>query len=426
MASPTKYTSFDALGFNPAPSRVMHIDLNSCFASVEQQANPFLRGKPIGVVAYSGPNGVILAPSVEAKMFGVSTGMRLKDARVLCPTILPIACDPNKYRTVHVALRKILNRYTNEFYPKSIDEFVLNLDGYPVLQIKTMHEVGLEIKQRIKMEVGDWLTVSVGLAPNRFLAKTASNLRKPDGLDEINQSNFAQVFARLELTDLSGIKRANAARLASVGVYTVTDFYSASIARLKAAFNSIAGYYWYLRLHGFEVDDFEFGRRTYGNSYSLPKPLASIQELAPVLTKLVEKTTHRMRRAGLAAQGVHLAVSYRNGQFWHKGEKSKETLVTTPEVYRRALLLLTKSPHNSPVRNLAVSCFDLRSVDSTQLALFSDKLREHKVTQSVDALNERWGEYVVTSARMIDTAKFVPDRIAFGNVKELEEFVKVS
>lgn len=426
MASPTKYTSFGALEFNPAPSRIMHIDLNSCFASVEQQANPFLRGKPIGVVAYPGPNGVILAPSVEAKMFGVSTGMRLKDAKVLCPGILPIACDPNKYRSIHIALRKILKAYTNEFYPKSIDEFVLNLAGYPVLATKTMQEVGLEIKTRIRQEVGEWLTVSVGIAPNRFLAKTASNLRKPDGLDEINKSNFWEVYSGLGLTDLTGIKRANAGRLASVGVRSVIDFYLASIPRLKAAFSSIAGYYWYLRLHGFEVDDFELGRRTYGNSYSLPKPLSTPAELAPILTKLVEKTTHRMRRAHLAAGGVHLAISYRSGGFWHKGEKAKEVLFATNDVYKRAFLLLTKSPYHSPVRNLAVSCFDLQGTRSTQLALFSDKLRQQIVTRSVDALNERWGEYVVTSARMLGTNKFVPDRIAFGNVKEVEEFVRVS
>jgi len=309
------------LAFNPSPSTIMHIDLNSCFATIEQQANPHLRGKPIAVAAYTTPFGCILAPSIEAKSYGIQTGMRVKDGKALCPKLIVLPPDPWKYRNVHLALRKILKDYTNDLNPKSIDEFVLNMKDYllllreppcKVVAQSSMHRIALEIKQRIKREIGEWLTVSVGIAPNRFLAKLASQLKKPDGLEEINKDNFLNHYLKLKLTDLPYIKARNAIRLNSVGIFSVLDFYQSPIWKLKAAFKSILGYYWYVRLHGYELDDVVFGRRSYGNSYAFPKPLITPEQIAPILTKLVEKMGFRLRRAGYKARGVHLAVTFRD------------------------------------------------------------------------------------------------------------------
>src|SRR3989344_6324306 len=305
------------LPFNPKPSTLMHIDLNSCFATIEQQANPKLRGKPIAVAAYTTPSGCILAPSVEAKRFGIKTGMRVKEGKLLCPELIVLSSDPAKYRDVHLKLRQLISSYTNNFSPKSIDEFVLDLEGYPSFT-KGMREIGREIKARIKKEIGDWLTVSIGIAPNRFLAKTAAGLKKPDGLDEINKSNFWEIFSKLKLTYLCGIAKQNSARLGSFGIYTVLDFYNADIRTLKNTFHSVVGYDWHLRLRGWEIDDVQFGRRSYGNSYALPKPLYKKEDLAPILQKLVEKTGFRLRRAGYKTSGVHVAILYRDGNFWHK------------------------------------------------------------------------------------------------------------
>ena len=161
------------LNFNPRPSTILHIDLNSCFATIEQQANPHLRGKPIAVAAYTTPNGCILAPSVEAKRFGIRTGMRVRDGKHLYPNLIVLSSDPWKYRNVHWKLRNLISKYTNDFEPKSIDEFVLNLKGYPCLR-NEMLEVGNEIKRKIKKEIGEWLTVSIGISTNTYLAKVAA------------------------------------------------------------------------------------------------------------------------------------------------------------------------------------------------------------------------------------------------------------
>ena len=416
------------LTFNSKPPTILHIDLNSCFATVEQQANPHLRGKPIAVAAYTTPNGCILAPSVEAKRYGVKTGMRVKDGKLLCPGLIILSSDPWKYRNVHLSLRRLLSDYTADFVPKSIDEFVLNLEGYPCLrkgerEVKNaMFEVGREIKKRIKKEIGEWLTVSVGIAPNRFLAKLASGLHKPDGLDEINKDNYLNCYLKLKLTDLPYIKTRNAIRLAGMGIYSVVDFYRAPLWKLKAAFESTNGYYWYLRLRGFSIDDIEFGRRSYGNSYALPQQLTTLAELSPILTKLVTKMSTRLRHAGYKTKGIHLAVSFRDGSFWHKGQTLSGVLFDTRDIYKRAYRILMECPFKKPVRDMAVSCFNLVKYSTLQLELFENVVAKEKLSDSMDKINERWGDYVVTPARMAKTETSVPDRIAFGGVKEIEEF----
>jgi len=409
------------LPFNHKPSTIIHLDLNSCFATIEQQANPLLRGRPIAVAAYTTPMGCIVAPSVEAKRYGIKVGMRVKEGKLLCPGLVVLSPDPAKYRNIHLALKTLLGGYTENLCPKSIDEFVLDLQGYPAFQ-KGIWNVAKEIKQRIKSEIGEAITVSVGLGPNRFLAKVASNLHKPDGLNEINKDNFYDVYSSLSLTDLCGIKTRNTLRLNSMGIFSVLDFFKAPLWKLKAAFKSIAGYYWYLRLHGWEVDDIAFARRSYGNSYALPKPFEKPEELSPILQKLVVKMSSRLRKAGYKTKGIHLAVSYRDGSFWHKGQKTCKVLFDSRDIYKRAYRLLLESPYKKPVREIAVSCFNLVKNNLLQLEFFEDVEKKTNLVEAVDAVNERWGNFVLTPASMLGTNKYVPDRIAFGGVKELEEF----
>lgn len=415
-------TTLQEIVFNPCLPTIMHLDLNSCFATIEQQANPFLRGKPIVVAAYNSPRGCILAPSIEAKTFGIKTGMRVFEAQKLCSNLLILPPDPWKYRNVHLSLRKLVNEYTDKFTPRSIDEFVLDFSGMPALK-KGMISIGKEIKNRIKKELGDWLSVSIGIGPNRFLAKTAAGLKKPDGLEEINKENYLGIYLGLTLTDLCGIAKKNEARLNKFNIKTVLDFYNADLQLIKTAFHSIIGYDWYLRLRGWEIDDGIQKRSSYGNSFSLPKPFFKLEDLSPILQKLVEKSSFRLKSAGYKTQGVHLGILYRNGVYWHKGKKLKKIIFETRDIFREALNLLKESPYQTPVANLAVSYFSLKEDNSSQLEIFEDVFKKERLSLALDKINKRWGNFAISSARMIKAKDLIQDRIAFGGVKELEELI---
>lgn len=407
----------------------MHLDLNSCFATIEQQANPHLRGKPIAVAAYASPNGCILAPSVEAKRFGVKTGMMVKNGKSLCPDLLVLPSDPDKYRSVYIKFRKLLKNYTDNVMPKSIDEFVLDFEGFPSLS-RGITNVAQEIKHRIKKEIGEWLTISIGIAPNRYLAKIGAGLHKPDGLDIVDSGSFRGIYKNLNLVDLCGIKKGNSQRLESMGIRTVEDFYKAPVWKLKAAFRAVTGYYWYLRLRGWEVDDVvEYARRSYGNSYALPRPLRKPRDLAPILQKLCEKTGSRMRKAGYASRGIHLSIVFRDWSFWHRSRTLNRLIFDSRDIYKEAFGILLSCPRIRPVRNLAVSCFNIEKPQSHQTSFFadSDPFYEYdkklKLISAIDRVNERWGSFIITPARMIGTGNVVHDRIAFGGVKELGEII---
>ena len=410
------------LPFNPKTPTKMHIDLNSCFATIEQQANPLLRGKPIVVAAYDSPGGCIVAPSIEAKRYGIKTGMRVKDGKLLYRDLVVLLPDPWKYRNIHFRLKRLLEDYTEALVPKSIDEFVLDLEGYPAMH-KGLVNTGAEIKDRIKKEVGDWLTVNIGISTNRFLAKTAAGLNKPDGLDQIDVSNYMNIYKGLSLTDISGIKSRFAARLSSFGIHSTTDFYLSSSKELQKAFHSIIGHHWYLRLHGWEIDDVEFPKRSFGNSVALGQPVSTIEEVSPILQKLVEKIGTRMRKSGYRTKGVHVSILYKSGTFWHHQHTLPTVLIDSRDIYKEAYRIFLKSPYKGQVRDLAVSCFNLVGNDTTQLELFDDFEKKESLVGAVDKLNERYGDYTITPGMMLGTGDTVKDRIAFGNIKELEDFI---
>lgn len=402
------------LSFNTEPMYYMHIDLNSCFATIEQQANPLLRYKPLGVAAYNSPKGVILAASVEAKKLGIKTGTRVFEAKQLCPDIIIVEPDADKYRYIHHRLNALLKNYTHEVHPKSIDEFVLNFKNTPGFK-KGLLAVGAEIKAKIKSDIGDYITVSVGIAQNKFLAKTASNLKKPDGLEYIDQSNALAIYSKLELLDLCGIGYKNNARLGSRGIHTVADFYRADPVDLKNVFSSVEGYFWYLKLRGYEIENYPLVRRSFSHQYALPKPMSTLQELHPIFTKLVEKLGFRLRTSGFKTMGVNLYLRYTDHTSWHTGRKTKKVLFASRDIYKELALLFTKAP-KKPISLINVGCFNLVRSHNMQLDLFDDIVSKEKLAVALDSINHKWGKFVISSAGIVSDKKYVPDRIGFGNV----------
>jgi DNA polymerase-4 len=220
--------------------------------------------------------------------------------------------------------------------------------------------------------------------------------------------------------DLTGIKKGNTTRLNSAGIFTVLDFYNASGRNLQAAFHSIIGHDWFLRLHGYEADGQEFARRSFGNSFALPVPYSKPEELAPILAKLVEKTGFRLRTAGYHAGGVHVSLVFRDWSFWHHGQKVA-TIFDSRDIFKIAFKILSSCPNRKPVHTLAVSVFNLEKNTCQQLGFFDD--RKEELVKAMDKVNKRWGDFVICPASMMETASVVHDRIAFGRVRELEESV---
>jgi hypothetical protein len=193
----------DGLGYNPAAPAVLFLDLNSAFASIEQQYRPELRGKPVAVCPGAVRASIVISASREARALGVRTLMRVYEALPICPDLVVLEPAASRYREVSERLLRLLDSYSPRVLPLSIDEAAVDLAGTPSLRRDAL-DLGREIKRRLRDEVGDWLTCSIGFSTNIFLAKQVAELEKPVGLQVIDHRNLEQVFSRLQLTDLTG------------------------------------------------------------------------------------------------------------------------------------------------------------------------------------------------------------------------------
>ncbi|HYE22242.1 MAG TPA: hypothetical protein VD998_01485, partial [Verrucomicrobiae bacterium] len=230
--------------------RIILLDMNSFFASVEQQANPFLRNRPLGVVASMHPSSCIIASSKEAKVKGIKAGTLVKHAKRICPDIILTHSEPEKYREVSRSVNKILLQYTDQVEPYSIDESFIDLRGSKLNPL----QVGAEVKQRIKDEVGEWLTCSVGISSNKFLAKLASELKKPDGLTIIWREHLREVYKGMKLSDLWGIARGWTNRLARLNIVSPAQLLDYPVQNLISLYGK-PGFYIWRRVNGLEEDE---------------------------------------------------------------------------------------------------------------------------------------------------------------------------
>ena len=408
---------------NDAEPQVMHIDLNSAFATIEQQANPLLRGKPVGVCSYLSPGGIVLAASYEAKALGIGTGTSIRDARRICPEMVFLMPDPEKYFYVNAKLYALLYSYTNDLVPLSIDEFVIDFSHSRTVTHGSLEKVAREIKRRIRYEIGNWMRVNIGIGTNRFLAKTAAGLHKPNGLDIINHRNLEKAYGSLKLRDLCGINYRFEARLNVCGIFTPLDFLRAPIELLhKQAFKSIEGYRWYQRLRGWEVDGVSYGRKSFGNDFAIYRPTDDQQELARLIMKLSEKTGRRLRKNDYYAHGAQLWLLYGDGGYWHKSMRTKNTLYSVNDIYTAMQRIFNRQPEFMPVSKLGVSVYALEATSPTQLELFDTvATKQRTMARTLDSINDRFGEFTITPALMMNMDDQIIKRVPFGASKDLKE-----
>jgi DNA polymerase IV len=425
------------LTINKGPALTMHIDLNSCFATIEKQANRLLRDRPVGVAAYDTPRGFVLAACYQAKARGIKLGVNVAEARAMCPGIIILTPDPAKYREAHKRLRRVLEVYTSDIEPKSIDEFVLNFASSPFIRDGfTMPQLASRVKKDIYQSLGEAVTVNIGIATNRFLAKYAAGFNKPNGLTVISPDKIKNFYEGMDLVDLPGINVRYKRRLMAAGIMTPLDFFAADERLLRrVVFKSVVGYYWYLRLRGWEVDTAKTMRRTIGHQYALSHKTTDLKELSHLLMKLCEKTGRRLRKSELYAGGIHLYIGFVRGGFgpigfenmhelssWHKGHRVSHRLYSTDDIFQAAHHLLKQAEIPAKVSIMSVNVFDLKPLSPEQLDLFGEDRRldaGKRISSAMDLVNNRYGEFVVTPASMMDMQGTILDRIAFGQVRDL-------
>lgn len=403
--------------YNPIQPLVMHVDLNSAFATIEQQARPLLRGKPIAVINRRTEHTSIVTASYEAKAYGVKVGMKFKEASRLAPGLIAIESDPAKYRFVYQKLMAILNDYSPHVVMKSIDEGVM--DFYDMPTPRSLVEIGYDIKQRLKDEIGVAMRCNVGIGPNRFLAKMAAGLHKPDGLDIIDATNLRATYSRLKLTDLTGIAGAMEERLNAVGIYTPLEFLDADrVVLQKIVFKSITGGQWYERLRGYEVDDCPTTTKTIGRQYVLENHNLTRAEIKVRLHNLCESVGSRLRSQNKVARGLYVYVKTVEHQYWHSSRMCQLPFYSDTTINALAQQLFCKAPDQ--IKEIGIHCYGLSNNDNAQISLFNDQLvREQQLVGAIDMINQRFGDRMIHSANTLNTNKFLKPKVPFGSTRYL-------
>lgn len=408
-------------------SDIMYVDMNSFFAGCEQQRNPELRGKPVGVVTYDSPTACVIAPSIEAKKMGVKTGMRLNDCRLLCPEIIPVTTHPAWYRQVHVDVMTILSSYCDDVLPKSIDEAVLNFASYRWVY-KDLTEVANKIKADIAAK-HDYLTCSIGIAPNSFYAKLATDLQKPNGLIMLTPENVDGYLAKINLTDFAGIASRNERRLNMIGIKTPLQMKYASPALLRKAFGGVVGDYWHNRLNFKEVD--LYNNHTIG-TMSATRTVSRQQRESPetleaMIIALCTRLEQRMVKAGLFCKTMTCYVRYFDSLSWETvvkvpnpvqdGMEIKKYIkekMTTFEQERKMATLLTNK-----VQSIGVTVLDFVSDKVLQYSLFDNRIRHDLLRKTMYSIKDKFGKNIVRKGAEMFDPKVMKDAVGFGSIRDM-------
>jgi len=374
---------------------ILHVDMNAFFASVEQVANPKLRGRPIVVVG-SDHRTVITTASYEARAFGVKTGMTVPEAKRLCRDLILVIGDNRKYTTANARMLEVFARYTPLVEVFSIDEAFLDVTGSTRL-FGPGAEIARRIKDDIKKDVG--ITCSIGVAPNKLLAKLASDMQKPDGLTVIDEGGVARVMEDLPVGELCGIGPALTAELSRMGVSTCGELGRMSPSALRTRFGIIGER---LRMMGLGLDlsevvpvEEEAEARSVGHGMTLRADTPDKEELSMHLLHLSEKVGRRMRRSNYLGDTVTLTLRYSDFRTFSQSMRFKRPVNDGMDVYLLGVKLLSAVRLAMKVRLIGISVSGLVR-DPMQVSLFEYDRKRAAVTAAMDEVNDRFGEFTVT------------------------------
>ena len=381
---------------------ILHIDMNAFFASVEQQANPALQGKPIAVIG-SAKRTVITTCSYEARAHGVKTGMNVWQARQKCPHIILVIGDNRKYTWTSAQIVKIFLDFTPLVEVFSIDEAFLDVTGSLSI-FGSAERIAYLIKTRIRHAFG--ITCSIGIAPNKLLAKLASEMQKPDGLTVIEPDKVAEVLERIPAKDLCGVGGKTARQLALYGIATCGDLGRFPVSVLRKKFGIVGEQ---LSRMGRGIDDSPVipvaesdPVKSVGHSMTLERDIEERKEILKYLLQLSEMVGRRARRYNVWGKTVTVSIRYADFDTWAgKQETLRHYINRSEDIYRAAVAILDSIVLVQPVRLLGVRISNLR-YEGNQLPLFPEERRKALMAGAMDEVNDRYGDFTVTFGSLLD------------------------
>ena len=395
------------------------VDFNSYFASCEQQTRPELRGKPVGVVPMLADSTCLIAASYEAKAFGVKTLTNVGEAKKAIPDIQLVVARHELYIDFHHKAVAAVDEIAPVRKVLSIDEMVCDLPaGYKT--VKRACELAGDIKKNLAEKVGEYLKVSIGLAPNTFLAKLASNMQKPDGLVVLEEHDVPEKILHLPLRALNGIGHNMEVRLNEHRIMTMADLYRQTSAQLRTVWGGVGGERFYAKLRGQEVEEIQSEMGSIGHSHVLAPELRNTADASAVLHRLTQKAAMRLRKAQHYAARMQVKVKFINAPSW----QCETRLLDTQDTLDLLHALESMWAGYKPKRNATPLQVGLTLLDLTPEAMQSQRLfvaddERKKLNATLDKLNTKYGKhaaYFGGAHRAIDHGKIA---IAFNHIPDV-------
>jgi DNA polymerase-4 len=397
--------------------RYLFVDMNSFFASAEQQLQPGLRNRPVAVSPVKAETTCCIAASHEAKRFGIKCGTPVYEARRMCPSIRIVLARPELYIRIHDDLKKAVETCMPVERTLSIDEFACRLSSdrrEPEMTIRLAREV----KDAIRTRVGKFLRASIGIAPNQFLAKVAADMQKPDGLTLLQDHELPQRLHGLELMDFPGIGRRMGQRLHRAGIQKAAQLCGLSAAELSRLWGSkIVGSNWWHQLRGYDLPVKEQNRFSVGNSHVLGPKLRTPELARGVLIRLLHKAAARLRYIGYFARSISVLVECVEYQACH----SSLRMAPCQDTLKLIEFASTLWPYEFPSlpKRVSVVLADLIPARNVAGLLFGEDRQLSALAQAMDRVNQRWGAHAVYFAGMHGQQETAHTAIAFNQIPDL-------
>jgi DNA polymerase-4 len=402
---------------SPKILRWLFLDLNSYFASIEQELRPELRDRPVGVVPVMAETTCCIAASYEAKAFGVKTGTLVSEARKLCPEIQLIEARHQVYAEYHHKIVQAMESCLPVSVVMSIDEMAFRLIGEE-RTVENAVEIARRMKRALRKQVGSTLRCSVGVASNRFLAKVGSDMQKPDGLVVIKPSDLPDILFSLDPQDLPGIGRRMHKRLQKLGIKTTRQLCALSKQEMRQIWNGVVGERSWHWLRGDDlIEAAEQQRRTVSHSHVLPPELRTVESARAVAQKLVHKAGTRLRKMGYWAGGFSVCVRIGYELAW--SEKIRLVECQDTLTLLEALHTLWKRYPSTLKKPMAIGIclYDLVPEDVHTLGLFED-VKRTCLASAIDQINAKYGTDTVYFGGIHDVKSAAPTRIAFTSIPD--------